>query len=181
MIKSPPPPVLNLFTSSLHFIADLLFLKVWGLPGMVVHIFIASTREAKAEGPLSLRPARSTQQVPGQSGVYHLRSQNNKTKKQSQARDGFVVESISCSSKSPRSVSSFHVGVYNCLLTTTSGDPSPVLWGYLYPCATYHTYHVHTPHIDTALIKTKTYESSCLSLPNNGVSGGTTAMPGWWF
>jgi hypothetical protein len=46
---------------SSQFIADLLFLKIWGLPGMVVHIFTASTWEAKAEGSLNLRPAWSTQ------------------------------------------------------------------------------------------------------------------------
>ena len=53
--------VLTLYMPSSQFIADLLFLKIWGLPGMVVHIFTASTWEAKAEGSLNLRPAWSTQ------------------------------------------------------------------------------------------------------------------------
>jgi hypothetical protein len=50
-------------------------------PGVVVHPFNPSTREAEAGGFLSLRPAWSTKWVPGQPGLYReTLSQKNKTK-----------------------------------------------------------------------------------------------------
>jgi hypothetical protein len=59
----------------------------WPSPGVVVHAFNPSTREAEAGGFLSSRPAWSTKWVPGQPGLYRetlsrkTKQTNNQTKK----------------------------------------------------------------------------------------------------
>jgi hypothetical protein len=50
-------------------------------PGVVAHTFNPSTREAEAGGFLSLKPARSTEWIPGQPGLHReTLSWKNKTK-----------------------------------------------------------------------------------------------------
>jgi hypothetical protein len=53
-------------------------------PGVVVHAFNSSTREAEAGGSLSSRTAWSTEGVPGQPGLYRetLSRKTNKQTKQ---------------------------------------------------------------------------------------------------
>jgi hypothetical protein len=46
------------------------WLRALAGPGMLAHVFNSSTLEAEAGGFLSLRPAWSTEWVPGQSGLY---------------------------------------------------------------------------------------------------------------
>jgi hypothetical protein len=74
-------------------------------PGMVVHAFNPSTREAEAGGFLGSRPAWSTKWVPGQPGLYRetLSQKNkqtnkkpkpNKNKKQAQRKVAFLPTSL---------------------------------------------------------------------------------------
>ena len=49
---------------------------------MVVHTFNLSTRETEAGGSLSLRPAWSTEQFPGQPGLHREMLSQTKTNKQ---------------------------------------------------------------------------------------------------
>ena len=50
-------------------------------PGVVVHAFNLSTREAEAGGFLSSRPTWSTKWVPGQPGLYRETLSQKKKKK----------------------------------------------------------------------------------------------------
>lgn len=47
---------------------------------MVTHTFNPGTQEAKTGGPLSSRPARSTEQVSGQQGLHTEKPYLRKTK-----------------------------------------------------------------------------------------------------
>jgi hypothetical protein len=62
--------------------------EVW--PGVVLHAFIPSTWEAEAGRFLSSRPAWSTEQVPGQPGLYRetLSAKTKKKKKMKYERVG---------------------------------------------------------------------------------------------
>jgi hypothetical protein len=60
-------------------------MEVEGMPGMVVHAFNSSTREAEAGGFLSSRPAWSTKWAPGQPGLYR-ETLSQKTKQQQRSR-----------------------------------------------------------------------------------------------
>jgi hypothetical protein len=69
------------------------------MPGVVVHTFNPSTREAEAGEFLSLRPAWSTKWVPGQPGLHREtlsqktkqnKTKQNKTKKQKQNKQRII-------------------------------------------------------------------------------------------
>jgi hypothetical protein len=62
----PPNVKSSLFSAEICFFKK----KKENKPGIVVHAFNPSTREAEAGGFLSLRPAWSTKWVPGQPGLY---------------------------------------------------------------------------------------------------------------
>jgi hypothetical protein len=83
----------NFFTLFLSFLElqELVFdvkVEAEPLPGVVAHVFNPSTREPEAGGFLSLRPAWSTERVPGQQGLYRktLSRKKRKEKKRKKKR-----------------------------------------------------------------------------------------------
>jgi hypothetical protein len=65
----------------------------------MVHAFNPSTREAEAGGFLSLRPAWSTERVPGQPGLYRetlSRKKKQKQKQNKQIKKSYKLNSRDC-------------------------------------------------------------------------------------
>ena len=62
---------------------------------MLAHTFNPSTREAEADGSVSLRPAWFTRQVPGQPELLHRETLSSKTKTPKQKQAQLCMKQVS--------------------------------------------------------------------------------------